>query len=554
MRLWFLRVRQHHPILWRLFITYELFLLVTVALGAVSRWLVIHFPINEILAFVVVLCLLGPVILYILTGPLDSVIYYKVILGLVHRANKKRAGFCSWIMNKIMTDSERYQADLILASQLFFDSKEGIYPHSVWDFKERPSVIRREDAKDSTRQADAEFSIVLVFNELKLQTIERRTELFVSLEGETCAVYNGRGKEFLRHHFLSTGESDKKENLKKLSRDIHYALMHPKENGELSFRIPGLRWVSGGFLPIVRWRGRQWVALFFRDIYPVGWNIANGASENSDEYTDLNYLIYREAQEELAICGSLSETQQPIRNSLLCPSSLPNRLHDELKKNPRLADHRRLRRKHDHLHLMYEVDTLVQTSNTPLSLRVQFQDEEMKNRSVPTPNVLIAVNPCELGIEVIKLGEFNLGESDVILDGEINTSGPFPYLVRQPVGLISVNYLRNRFAKRGGCLGDTVNDPSSPDAKDVGGVPSGEYHVFLDDVRLRKERLKELRSSWSMTNIEKERIEIWLDKLEKQIEGYGSTEYGRSLGSPFTWFLPTTWKTLELAFQHQVLR
>ena len=45
---------------------------------------------------------------------------------------------------------------------------------------------------------------------------------------------------------------------------------------------------------------------------------------------------------------------------------------------------------------------------------------------------------CNLSVPHIKLGNFNLGDTDVILDGEINNSGPLPYLVRQPVALIRV--------------------------------------------------------------------------------------------------------------------
>ena len=40
-----------------------------------------------------------------------------------------------------------------------------------------------------------------------------------------------------------------------------------------------LRFGNGGVLPIIRLDDSDYFCLFYRDIFPIGWNIANGASD-----------------------------------------------------------------------------------------------------------------------------------------------------------------------------------------------------------------------------------------------------------------------------------
>lgn len=67
-----------------------------------------------------------------------------------------------------------------------------------------------------------------------------------------------------------------------------------------------LRYGNGGVLPVIRWHGEdgrvnEYFCLFYRDIFPIGWNIANGASDNVDELLDPERIILREFGEELLI-------------------------------------------------------------------------------------------------------------------------------------------------------------------------------------------------------------------------------------------------------------
>ena len=68
-------------------------------------------------------------------------------------------------------------------------------------------------------------------------------------------------------------------------------------------RFP-FRWANGGALPILRYRYKDYFCLFYRDIFPIGWNIANGSSDNLEEMLDPSKVVRREFGEELFICDT----------------------------------------------------------------------------------------------------------------------------------------------------------------------------------------------------------------------------------------------------------
>src|SRR5262249_43757180 len=61
------------------------------------------------------------------------------------------------------------------------------------------------------------------------------------------------------------------------------------------------RFASGGTLPIIRLENRDYYCLFYRDIRPIGWNIANGGCASREELVDPLQTVYRELCEELII-------------------------------------------------------------------------------------------------------------------------------------------------------------------------------------------------------------------------------------------------------------
>lgn len=71
-----------------------------------------------------------------------------------------------------------------------------------------------------------------------------------------------------------------------------------------------LRYGNGGVLPVIRWsrEGKrnqdhvdEYFCLFYRDIFPIGWNLANGASDDLEEMKNPGLILEREFGEELLI-------------------------------------------------------------------------------------------------------------------------------------------------------------------------------------------------------------------------------------------------------------
>jgi len=62
-----------------------------------------------------------------------------------------------------------------------------------------------------------------------------------------------------------------------------------------------LRYGNGGALPVIRIGSTTYFCLFYRDAFPIGWNLANGASDSLAEMGDPELIVHREFGEELLI-------------------------------------------------------------------------------------------------------------------------------------------------------------------------------------------------------------------------------------------------------------
>ncbi len=126
--------------------------------------------------------------------------------------------------------------------------------------------------------------------------------LEVSINDELQAIRDGAGKKqfFEMIETLPDGKEQLREDLKRFQDDpriLSYCF---------DCSSSPLRYGNGGVLPVIRWRrerGRvdEYFCLFYRDIFPIGWNIANGASDNVQEMLDPERILLREFGEELLI-------------------------------------------------------------------------------------------------------------------------------------------------------------------------------------------------------------------------------------------------------------
>jgi len=307
------------------------------------------------------------------------------------------------------------------------------------------TVPRRFIEKYPTRMADEVFAIEMLNQPIRLRRDGRNTALQVNRRGVNTCLISNRGKGTMITRYVDPH----REELTALDERLQWFLAGTYDDNPLDgFKHPlPLRWASGGILSVVHFEGRRWVPLFFRDIPPVGWNVSLGASERAlpregaggevgfaSEHANVAQLLLREFLEETLVLD-----RDPGQN----PHGLWRPFYLDFFGDPRgetLA-----RRFNDtHLHLRRDADGLViqespETIDLHLVGRTGMHVEVYPGRRLS--NVIVAISLLDLGIEVVKVLEYDLKSEDCLVDGEILEVDGNLELVRMPFALLSLEYL-----------------------------------------------------------------------------------------------------------------
>jgi len=350
---------------------------------------------------------------------------------------------------------------------------------------ERPLVVGSDRVFEYQHWPGWQQALLLLESEVEIQMFGTTGELRVNLERAPLAVYSQLGKDFLLAEFAKAEET--RRGLAEFGELIQRCVVEGRERTIPlvggSHTPPVLRWSSGGHLPIVDWGGREMALLFFRDITPIGWNIANGGSETAEEWFDLDALCGREANEEVMILEFSDRARgEAIRHrmDLGCELSPLEHLHDNL----RLGE--------DRLDLSYAT-TELSTEQIEGPMRVNVRDD---GREALTESMFVSVNPAELGIEVTRVSKVVLDPSWLIIDGETlhiqRKHFTTKRLVRRPVGLFSLAYLTRVQQSSGpldgpaGRLGVPFSTAESPDCRQLPPPGSDEVVIFDYDINRRR--------------------------------------------------------------------
>ena len=164
----------------------------------------------------------------------------------------------------------------------------------VWQLDLSPS-----DLVQPLYRADSHLLQVLVRKlSLKRRSPERQSGIRVQLEFDrkSPAIWRREARVAVRQHLTN---AEKQKCQKKIDDVIH------GRTDLLEFDDPDFpfRHANGGVLPIIRDIDGDYYCLFYRETAPIGWNIANGGSDDSDELLDPTLTILRELREELIVVG-----------------------------------------------------------------------------------------------------------------------------------------------------------------------------------------------------------------------------------------------------------
>ena len=201
------------------------------------------------------------------------------------------------------------------------------------------------------------------------------------------------------------------------------------------------RYASGGALPLVRYRGSEYYCFFYRDIFPLGWNIANGGSDSRYELLAPEFTIERELREEIMAVDTKRRLWYVLQAYPQEPMDMP-----EFK----LA--RRLWQEYIGKHDIAGFD------RQPVPLKwldgpdtLEVRDRESLARTVS--GVFLNVNATDFGIEVDRVAHIALDDDVRLLDGEINRMT----IIDRLIGLFPVADVLRRLRKgRGPFVPDIV--------------------------------------------------------------------------------------------------
>jgi len=180
----------------------------------------------------------------------------------------------------------------------------------------------------------------------------------------------------------------------------------------------------------------------------------------------------------------------------------------------------------------------------PVNLPMGFELVVKRDGQVmtTTKDVLVCFSLLDLGIEVVKVKEYEIKQSDYMLDGETQP-GSEPgsrELVRMPMVLMSEAYLRKTFSRADNWPNYTDGVMPSVTVEKPPDEQKREIILFKYDVARRIELLR----TGEATDWEKRRIQGWLDEFASNFLDCGVP----SIANPSRRFVPATAKLLNLFF------
>ncbi len=179
------------------------------------------------------------------------------------------------------------------------------------------------------------------------------------------------------------------------------------------------RHANGGVLPIIETDSQSLVALFLRDIHPVGWNIANGAASTINDLLHPKAVAVREAAEELLFWDAAEQLAIPVTDTL--PDDLTAALM-----------------------LLGEDAGLLSGSTVPFELDTSGPDSltvHLPNgQTHRTPDTYLSFNLADFGLECTWPAICRPTPGLTLRDGELTPSG---MLLNRPVGIFSLPELQD---------------------------------------------------------------------------------------------------------------
>ena len=279
----------------------------------------------------------------------------------------------------------------------------------------------------SLRARESEFLQVLL-TEFSLTRLGEGSLLSIYFSGDTLSISVREAK-----HDVKSRISDFQSNAERLQKQLDDFLVETKG---LELNIPEsahypdfpFRYGSGGALPVVHLEGEEYYCLFYRDVDPIGWNIANGGTDTLAELLNPIETMHRELREELVIVNAEKKWRYVFSDDYGKSFNLPE-----------FAVARQIWKEHFpqyDLPRFKEIELPLKWDNGPDELQIQTDMVELQT----IPNCFLNINAEDFGIEVDRIAHLNLAEDTILCDGEIIEG----HLLNRVIGLFKVDEMNER--------------------------------------------------------------------------------------------------------------
>ncbi len=277
------------------------------------------------------------------------------------------------------------------------------------------------------RDAEHGFLEVLL-SEFSLHRRARGTRMEVAFDDASPAIWSRAGTEMLRRTMPAFAEK-----WRRYQEELDAFLVRG-DGDRYDFSDPDFvfRYASGGTLPILRTSGKDYYCLFYREVHPIGWNIANGGCDSREELSDPLATIDRELREELLVVDPTRRVRYAFEADAGRPTDHP--------------DFVRARRLWMAVSPRLDIGRFQELS---IPLLWHGGPDMLDVRHGPTVRAQVTgcflnVNAEDFGIEVDRVARMKLDGDLVLLDGSILRGR----LVNSPVALFETDRLDE--ALRGG--------------------------------------------------------------------------------------------------------
>ena len=246
-------------------------------------------------------------------------------------------------------------------------------------------------------------------------------QLEVRFDEQAPTIWSRKAKSYL-HENMEDFSRKAKRYQKKLDE-----FLVQKKRASYKFKDDKFlfRYGNGGTLPVIRMEKNDYYCLFYRDVYPVGWNIANGGCDSRDELLNPLETVERELREELIIIDPVNKRHYVFE------ANEGRRL-----EHPDFAVAWQLwqpRFRELGFQNFEEWQIPLKWLEGPDTLEVRFGTDDLAT----VKGCCININAEDFGIEIDRVAKLNVDENIILCDGEILRQQT-QQLLNRPVALFEV--------------------------------------------------------------------------------------------------------------------